>query len=955
MKRILPLLLFFLTATAASAQIVNLTEVMSGHQSKITVNVRDSVSREPLAFASVYLIPDKDTVITNFTLTDPEGKATLDEVPFGAYIFNVEMLGYHPRRTRTYLRDENVNMGTILMVVDPHYLDAAVVSDVGNPIIVKKDTLIFNASSFRTNANAMLKDLLLKLPGVEITSNGKVKINGELVDKVTVGGRTFFFDDQAMAINNLPASIVDKISFIDRATVGESATGIKSGDKEKVMDVTLKKEYQKGWFGNVTLRGGTSAGKNDEELREDRNFLYKSNALLAAYNEKDQITVVGNAVNVTDDDMLEIIDNGDGIYSSTTADDYLVTAGQLGVNVNTTRIKDVESSAMLNYRHSGKLFGDRTSRTTFLTDGELLTNSKTSAQENSDRYVGKADFRKMTGKVWFMVTPDLQYRKGSQTSQEESSTSRDGILLNNRSMQASERFTNRKAHLDADVILQDVFGKTGRSLWIATQWNYFREAGDRDEATGALASSVRQPVLSYGKDGTNRLFSVDATWSEPFGEKWILSLMAGYQASNWKDRQDAFQETVRKDALTYQSNLLSVQQRYEGSAQYSFSEDHTLRLGVRAIGIRDIVDNSRLSTKIGEQWHWFLAPVGGYNLYKKNNDLSFEFMNYMSRPNRKWFTPAPDISTPSHVQVGNVYLKSGYTSILQGRFSRENPKKFSSMYLYCHAQLTSSPTAMAQWYDGSGILYSVPVNAARPEFSVNPSIRYTFFLDKKKVWSLSTRVGGEYSTSSSYYSFSEGRGIDIDTFQYAPFMESIWGNADGDLFYSGKSGFSENITRGLYAYGSSSLKFNAERFSTRLSYYCIFQKAWYSLLPAVKRNTLDHTISLSADYTTKHEFEFSSDVSYNTYHGYAAGFGLPEWIWNLEVSKNVGPFNLSIQAFDLLDQTRNMQRTTHSNYEETSYRMVMGRYVLFGVRWNFGKMNAANSSKASTAAMEMSL
>ena len=953
-KRILPILLFFAAANLLHAQVVNLSDVMGGRQSQVTVHVRDSVSREPLSFASVYLIPEKDTVITNFTLTDMEGKATLDEVPFGAYSFHVEMLGYHPSRTRTYLRNENVDMGTILMVVDPHYLEAAVVSDVGNPVIVKKDTLIFNAASFRTNANAMLKDLLLKLPGVEITPDGRVKINGQTVDKVTVGGRTFFFDDQAMALNNLPASIVEKISFIDRDSMEKRATGVESGTKEKVMDVTLKKEYEKGWFGNVALRGGTSVGKEEDDLRDNSKLLYKNNALLAAYTEKDQVTVVGNLVNVTDDDMLVVVDQGDDIYQASRPDG-LVTVGQIGMNVNTARIKDVETTAMLNYRHSGMLSGNRLSRTTFLSGGDLLTSSENRGQESSDQYSGKAEFRKESGKVWFMVSPDLLYRSGLRTSTEESSTSRGGALLNHLATRASEQFTNKNAKLKADVILQDLFGKTGRSLWIATSGGYYQEASDRDETTSSLISSATQMPVFYGREAAGRQFSGKADYSEPLGEKWLLNATALFQMNRWNDTQNAVRDEIRQNALSCQSDLTFLQQRYEGSLQYSFSEDHTLRLGVRAVGLKEILDASLLTARTGDKWHWHLAPVIAYNRYKNHNRWSVEAMNYLSRPDRRWFAPVPDISVPSQVQIGNAYLKSGYTSYMNTRFEHSNPEKYTSLFLSIHGYLTSLPAVMAQWNDESGIRYSVPVNAARPSVEIMPMANYTFHLGKKKAWSMTFGSNNLYSRSSSYYSFDEGKSIDINTFQYTPFMEDFWGNADGNRFFSGKSGFSENITHWVNADGWTRLRYNGERFSASVIYDASVQRAWYSLLPDVKRNTFDQTFSLGGSYTTKHEFELSSDLSYTKYYGYAAGFGLPEWIWNFEISKNVGPFNLSIQANDLLDQTRSLTRSAQSNYEETSCRLVMGRYVLFGVRWNFGKMNASHSMRAETAALEMSL
>ena len=118
-------------------------------------------------------------------------------------------------------------------------------------------------------------------------------------------------------------------------------------------------------------------------------------------------------------------------------------------------------------------------------------------------------------------------------------------------------------------------------------------------------------------------------------------------------------------------------------------------------------------------------------------------------------------------------------------------------------------------------------------------------------------------------------------------------------------------------------------------------------------NTLSASFFAEGTYTTKHEFEFISDISYVCYKGYAKGYGKPEWQWNAEISKNIGAFNLSVKVRDILNQTRNLRHTVTANYEEDTYRLVMGRYILFGVKWNFGKMNAANSQRAQKAAWSM--
>ena len=351
MKKFISLLILTVClCVSAKAQVFIINDnVFQGRMSEIKTMVLDSLTNEPVAFASVYVIPSKDTTITNFTLTDAKGEAKLDEVPFGSYVFHVEMMGYKPFVKERFFRDEQVDMGTIRLQQDELFIQAATITDIGNPIVVKQDTVEFNASSFRVGANAMLKDLLQRMPGMEITEDGKVKFNGEEIDKLTVGGRTFFFNDQSTALNNLPAAVVDKIRVIDRESEQTRASGIQDGQREKVLDVALKKEYEKGWFGNVGLKGGATLGEKegDDVLRDNRGLLWNGNALVSAYSEKDQVTVIANGQNINDSNAVVVVISDAGERS--TANQGLSTAAQLAMNANTSRIKDVETTVSVNY------------------------------------------------------------------------------------------------------------------------------------------------------------------------------------------------------------------------------------------------------------------------------------------------------------------------------------------------------------------------------------------------------------------------------------------------------------------------------------------------------------------------------------------------------------------------------------------------------------------------------
>lgn len=290
-------LLFAASFTARlDAQIVISDDMFGRTSFKVTAQVLDSLTKEPVAFASAYLRHPKDTVITSFALTDTLGKATLKDVAKGEHLLCIEYLGYKPVYRKIFVRG-NLDAKVILMQPDDKVLKAASVSAVGTPMEMKGDTLVYNASSFRVMSNDNLADLLKKMPGVEVGEDGTVKVNGKEVSKITVGGRTFFLGDNKATLDNLPARIVDKVKVIDKESESAEFTGIK-GDKEKVMDVELKEEYKSGWFGNAKLSGGTTAsGKDDNGFKERKDLLFSGSAMVSAYGERNQLTTIANGYN----------------------------------------------------------------------------------------------------------------------------------------------------------------------------------------------------------------------------------------------------------------------------------------------------------------------------------------------------------------------------------------------------------------------------------------------------------------------------------------------------------------------------------------------------------------------------------------------------------------------------------------------------------------------------------
>ena len=950
--------LLLLICYSANSQVVILNDnVFQGRMSEIRATVLDSLTNEPVSFASVYVIPSKDTAITNFTISDVNGVAKLDEVPYGSYVFHVEMMGYKPFVKEQYFRERKVDLGTIRLQVDEQFLEAATVTAVGNPIVVKQDTVEFNASSFQVGANAMLKDLLQRMPGMEITSDGKVKFNGEAIDKLTVGGRTFFFDDQSTALNNLPAAVVDKIRVIDRESEQARASGIQDGRREKVLDVGLKKEYEKGWFGNVGLKGGSTLGdKNDSNpLRDDRGLLFNANALASAYTEKDQLTVIANGQNIDDTNAIIVVINEDGERSN--LNQGLSTAVQLGVNANTTRIKDVETTLSANYKYTDTDSGNKSERTTYQEDGNLLSSSDNLGKQYSGSVSADLEFKKEKGTVWFHVRPSFRYVRSDSFDSGASESFRAGTSVNRSENTAASLSSDRSASLSSDVTFREIGEKKGRTIRLSAGTGYGSNSGESTE-TSSLETSGGKDTRNMNYNSVGQSYSLNGSlrYTEPLGEKWTLSSTAGCSWSKQDKTRDAFDASGRNDYYSSVSRTGYLEQKYDLTAQYRFGKQSWITLGGSLTGAL----NETFSKSYGieevtgkDEWLWTLRPTLRFQHSRGNDRFQASLYGYTQQPGSARILPVLNISDPARLSLGNIYLKPSTQSFFYSTWNRNDKQRFSTWMAYLSATFLTNPTSYARWYDADGVLYAIPVNSLKPSLNAAFSLNYTTPLDAKKNWTLDLGATASYSSSVSYQAKSTLGALDKDNFDYSTFMASFWGNADGDRFYGGLSGFGESKTRTFSPYASFSLKYNREHFSFRAGANTQGRVSRYSLDPSINMNTLDTRIFASGNYTTVHEYEFITELTYAFYRGYASGYGQPELRWNAEISKNIGAFNLSLKAHDILNQTRNLTHTVTANYEEDSYRLIMGRYILFGVKWNFGKMNASHSRKAQQAAMKM--
>ena len=962
--------------------------IFDKNQGSVLVKVLEQGSDKPVPYASAYLTAKNDTLITNFTLTDTAGVARIQKVTRGTYMLTVEMLGYKTYSKEHYFsfswERDSIDLGTVFLAENAEVLDAAHVTAIGNPIEVRQDTIIFNAASFTVGENQMLEDLLKRMPGMEVSKDGTEKYNGESIQKITVGGKTFFFDDPKMALKNLPAKVVDKVKVIDKVSDSEQFTGVAT-DREKVMDLEFKQEFQKGWFGNATVGAGTTlAGARKDEMIDNRGFLYTGNAMVSGYNDKDQLVVVGGAYNAPLDNDGGVIvirsseDEGSVVIGGGMADGGIQTYRQAGANYNTTRIKGMETTAAANYNHSFIDSRSRSERNTFITGGnDIFTETENKRFTYGDNAKVSFEIKNTERKKFlFSFEPVFRY-SGTKTERYNENSSRqrgDGLHLN--SATASNYGESRQFSHNASF----TFGIKGlgdkrRNITLSGYYSLSDQSGDNREFSQTFLQDPAAPAtrdLFYMSGTRNYSATARLSYVEPLAEKWTLSFNLNSNGT-WRNYgKDAFERSAGQAG--FNASVLDKKDYTRKNDYYSSSTDNryilfyeilqlqykknatSLQFGAQ---MQETLNETRArslghdtETGLGE-WLLDWSPYFNLRWMKQQRNFNFSYSGRSIRPTVTRQLPVLDISVPTRLQLGNIYLRPAYSHSLSSSIYSNNPQKQLLFNLFMDLSLNQRQTVTASWFDEDGIQYAIPVNSAKP------SLRGTLYagsqipLTKDKRLRLSASLSGTINRAVSYQNTRHIEGVDVDAFDYARFMESFWGDERGEHFYSGKSGFSESITNSLQLSPRLGINYRGNSFNAGLRGTTTFQQAHYSLDSAADTRTWSNQILFDTEWTTPHGWELGTEANYNFFKGFPSGYNDPYLMWNVKVTKNIKQFAIGIHLNDALNSTRSTRHIANENYVEDMMYNQLGRHFFLTLKWNFGKLNAAKSRKASNAAMDM--
>jgi hypothetical protein len=273
-KLIISILLLGLNTLVAMAQ--------EPRERTISGNVEDAELKEPMVQATVQLFWAKDSSFVGGTVTDLRGNFALEAPSNGIFRLRISSIGFQPiQREVSIRRNQSVDLGHLIMSSDAVLLKEAVVTGRAAQVMVKKDTLIYNPDAYRTPEGSPIEELIKRIPGAEVDEDGNITINGKQVKKILLDGKEFMLGDVETALKNLPVSIIQNMKFYDQQSDQARITGIEDGEKETVIDFTIKKGMNRGYMTNLDLAGGT----------EHR---YASRGMGSSFTDKTRFVLMGN-------------------------------------------------------------------------------------------------------------------------------------------------------------------------------------------------------------------------------------------------------------------------------------------------------------------------------------------------------------------------------------------------------------------------------------------------------------------------------------------------------------------------------------------------------------------------------------------------------------------------------------------------------------------------------------
>ena len=876
----------------------------------ITGSVLDINTQLPIESATVYFSNVKDSTIIEYTSTDKNGLFKIVTRKYAApVLLKINQTGYQTYTEEQTSLQENKDFGKIYLLGNGYALNEVVIIK-EMPIKIKKDTLEYNASSFKVRPDSNVEALLKELPGFEVDNDGKITVNGKEVNQVLVNGKPFFDKEGAMALKNLPAEIIKKIQVSDFKTKKEELSKQDSTSDFSSLNITIDEKKNKGIFGKFL--GGY--GSNDR---------YESSFIINFFDNKQKISVLGssNNINASGFSMDDVFDNMGGGRNSkreTTAPPGkgITQSNIAGISYSDQWSKKIETVGSYDYKNTVNKNETRAKQVNFLPTGSNFTDSE--SQTNNENTVNKANFEieyKINPTIRLVISPNINQTHSNNSTISSSKSWNDKEEAINESAAKSNRETDNLV-LGNTINFNKTFSKKLRNLSFVYSNSYTSLDSEGLTLSKTVFFQNNRPNIDRNQNIFNNnnydSNSMDIEFTEPITDSlrvrigvdldWIneISNLKTYDFnlisqtySDLNDLQTNYTNSNRnsirpKVGFTFEKNKYSF--NFNSSTSMMDYDNHSIYL--------------KKDTELNKKY--FLPYVNAQIRYKLDRSkyltLKYDYDNKLPTPVQ--IIPVANLSNPLVTFIGNPELDPNSTHTGSLNFNNYNFRERSGYNLYIKTNFFENEIVSTSVFDANGKKTTSYVNVKNTH---------------------STAIGGNWNQ----YIKKE-----VHVFRYG-----INFNAN----YSFDKGYTNTVlynTKSVRVTPSIYLSYDyGELLTITPSYKFTYNETKYENYTIDSNSNVLHKINLQTTSYWPQNWVWGNDFGYTYNSNISGDFKKDFYLWNTSLSYGFfdKKMTLKVKVYDILNQNQSATRTITPTTIRDEENIVLQRYAMFSMSYKMGE------------------
>ena len=939
MKRYTYILIALLVALATQAQRPqDNDEDMDGNRRQtVSGRVIDTELREPMVQASVQLFRAKDSTFVGGSITDLRGNFSVEAPGNGIYRLKISSVGFQPiEREVTLRRNQSQDLGLLMMSSDAVLLKETVVTGRAAQVVVKKDTLVFNPEAFRTPEGSPIEELIKRIPGAEVDDDGNITVNGKKIEKILLDGKEFMLGDVETALKNLPVSIIQSVKFYDQQSDQARITGIEDGNKEAVLDFTIKKGMNRGYMTNLDLAGGT-------------HHRYATRGMGSSFTDNMRFVLMGNLNNK---------EENAGWWNRR----GLNARKMLGTNLNYDDGKKLKMDASVRWNHrDGDNFNENASENFYSQDYRTFSNSRSKSLTQSNNWWGniRLEWKPDT------LTNILMRANGSTGSNDGISTSANATFTDDPYLTVGDPLNELSALNDIIVNRSQGAGLSygeNKNAWAMLQLYRRLNARGRNvtlRLEGSMGDSENRSTSNNevylhrvknvaGEDSTyftarynttpsdNQGYVLSALYSEPLWKG--AHLQASYEmrySQNKSDRQTYDFSHLATNPFTgivpdyrewdpWLSTLTPLDgyldrslSRYSEYKNYThnirlmlrhYQEEYEYNVGVlvqpqQSNFIQDYrgvyVDTVRNVTN--------LTPTLDFHYkFSDQHDIWLHYRGDTRQPEMTQLLDITDDSNPLYITQGNPGLKPQFTNSLNVYYKNYIARYKRSIVLYGnYRHIRNSISNLVRYNAETGGSTSRPENI-NGNWNADGGFNFSTALDSAAHWNVGSDTRLRYNNYVSYVAQAQ---------------------ADAQ----------KNTTRTTNLNQRLNASFRNDWLEVTVDGSVRYQHSRNELQPTANLDTWRFSYGGQVMLRLPHDIEISTNLHENSRRGYNdPSSNTNELIWNGQVSKTflkTKTLVVALNFYDLLGQQSNYERWVNASGRSDTRFNSINSYAMLHVRY----------------------